>query len=224
MAIRKLYGNIDSLATQRALASILEHELEFEFITIDLKAGEHKKEPFLSFNPFGQVPVYQDEDLILFESRAIMRFISHFYLKPGKEQVYMVPKMQMTVAGWIDAEDHQFNPPSTKLIQELLYKPWNRLPTDEAVVAQEEAKLAKVLDVYQERLKISEYLGGEKFTSADLTHLPNLNYLMATPVKRLFYERPCVGAWCDNILSRPAWARVVKMIEKAGLGKSGGDD
>ncbi|KAK9280870.1 hypothetical protein L1049_003761 [Liquidambar formosana] len=65
--------------------------------------------------PFGQVPVFQDEELTLFESRAIMRFISHAYQKSGKEQVFMTPKLQGIAAGWIDVEDHQFDPPASKL-------------------------------------------------------------------------------------------------------------
>uniref|UniRef100_A0A5B7BV10 glutathione transferase n=1 Tax=Davidia involucrata TaxID=16924 RepID=A0A5B7BV10_DAVIN len=148
-----------------------------------------------------------------------MRSISHVYPNPGKEQIYMVPKMQGIAATWIDVEDHQFDPPASKLILELVYKPKNGLPSDQTAVSQEEAKLAIVLDVYEDRLAHSKYFGGDKFTSADLTHLPNLYYLMATPAKRLFDHlfdhRPHVGAWCNDIMSRPAWTKVVEMVEKA---------
>ncbi|KAH7836435.1 hypothetical protein Vadar_001187 [Vaccinium darrowii] len=212
MAARKLYGSVESTTTMRALASLFEHELKFEFVRVDLNAGDHKKEPFLTLSPFGTVPVFQDGDLILFESTTIMRCISHVYTNPRTEQVYVDPKMQGIAATWIDVEDHHFNPPASKLISELVFKPKNGLPTDEATVAVEEAKLAKVLDVYEERLANSEYLGGDKFTSADLTHLPNLYYLMRTPAKRLFDERPKVRAWCAAIMSRPAWAKVVEMV------------
>lgn len=47
MAIKKLYGTLDSLDTLRALASIFEHELDFEFIPINLDTGEHKTDSFL---------------------------------------------------------------------------------------------------------------------------------------------------------------------------------
>ena len=66
---------------------------------------------------------------------------------------------------------------------ELLEKPEKGLSADMKVVAEEEANLARVLDVYEERLKGCKYLGGDKFTSADLTHLPNLYYLIKTPAK-----------------------------------------
>ncbi|XVF21931.1 hypothetical protein REPUB_Repub12eG0131500 [Reevesia pubescens] len=216
MAVRKVYGTPSCPATMRVLASLFEHGLDFDFISVDLKAGNHMNESLiLSLNPFGQVPILQDDqDLTLFESRAIMRFISHHYPKPGKEQVYEAPRQQGIVAGWIDVEDHQFDPPASKLRMELLEKSQNGLSADKQVFAEEEAKLARVLDVYEERLKHSNYLGGDKFTSADLTHLPNLYYLMQTSVKRLFDERPHVSAWCTNLLARPAWAKVEDMVEK----------
>lgn len=215
MSGAKLYGAVESPETMRALASLYEHGLEFEFIPIDLKAGEHKKQPFLSLNPFGEVPVFQEGDMTIFESRAIMRCISHIYPKPGKEQIFVEPKMQGIVAGWIDVEDHQFDPPASTLRWELVQKPKNGLATNEAIVAQMETQLGRVLDVYEERLEYSKYLGADKFTSADLTHLPNLYYLMGTNVERLFRSRPHVSKWCNEILSRAAWRKVVEMVEKA---------
>jgi len=50
MATIKLHGNPFSTATMRATASLYEKELEFEFVLVDMKNGEHKKEPFLLLN------------------------------------------------------------------------------------------------------------------------------------------------------------------------------
>ncbi|RVX20780.1 Glutathione S-transferase [Vitis vinifera] len=155
----ELYGALDSPSTMRALASLFEHDVEFELIPVDFQAGELKKMPSLS--PFGELPVFQEGDLTLFESRTIMRYISHEYGKRGEEQVYEIPKLQGIAAAWIDVEDHQFDPPASKLIWELVFKPQKGLPTDEGVVEEEEAKLVKVLDVYEERLSNSVFLGGD---------------------------------------------------------------
>ncbi|CAL5413143.1 unnamed protein product [Camellia sinensis] len=211
--LKKVYGTLTSPPTLRVLASLYEHDLDFEFVPIDIEAGEHKQEPFLSLNPFAEVPAFQDGDLTLFESRAIMRFIAFAYPKPGKEHIFKDPLTQGVVAAWIDVQDHQFNPPALKLINELIFKPKNGFTPDTTAVAEEEAKLVKVLDIYEERLGESEYLGGEKFTSADLTHLPNLYYLMQTPMNRVIESRPRVSAWCARIMARPAWSRVVEMVK-----------
>ena len=42
--------------------------------------------------------------------------------------------------------------------------------TNTTIVEENEAKLAKVLDVYEKRLAQSKYLGGDYFTLADLHH------------------------------------------------------
>ncbi|KAJ9696458.1 hypothetical protein PVL29_008605 [Vitis rotundifolia] len=64
MAVRKLYGALDCPSTIRALASLLEHDVEFELIPVDLQAGELKK--MSSLSPFGELPVFQEGDLTIF--------------------------------------------------------------------------------------------------------------------------------------------------------------
>ena len=50
MAAIKVHGNPLSTATMRVLATLYEKELDHEFVIVDLRAGEHKKEHFLSRN------------------------------------------------------------------------------------------------------------------------------------------------------------------------------
>uniref|UniRef100_A0A803MPF7 glutathione transferase n=1 Tax=Chenopodium quinoa TaxID=63459 RepID=A0A803MPF7_CHEQI len=82
-----------------------------------------------------------------------------------------------------------------------------------AIVEENEAKLAKVLDVYEARLSQTRYLGGETFTLADLHHLPQIYRLMSTRVNKLFDEGPRVSAWFSDILARPAWKKTVELGE-----------
>lgn len=46
----KVYGHAASTPTRRVLIALHEKNLNFEFVHVDLKDGEHKKEPFLSLN------------------------------------------------------------------------------------------------------------------------------------------------------------------------------
>lgn len=46
----KLYGSAMSTAVQRALVCLYEKEIEFEFVTVDMRSGEHKKEHYLAKN------------------------------------------------------------------------------------------------------------------------------------------------------------------------------
>ena len=48
MAIRKVYGGLACAATMHVLVTMFEYGLDFEFISVDLKAGDHTKDSFLS--------------------------------------------------------------------------------------------------------------------------------------------------------------------------------
>ena len=50
MAVLRVHGSPISTAVMRVVAALYEKELEFEFVTIDMKAGQHKSEAFLALN------------------------------------------------------------------------------------------------------------------------------------------------------------------------------
>ena len=50
MAVIKVHGNPLSTASMRVLATVYEKEIDHEFVFVDMRAGEHKKEHFLSLN------------------------------------------------------------------------------------------------------------------------------------------------------------------------------
>ncbi|KAL3725412.1 hypothetical protein ACJRO7_030436 [Eucalyptus globulus] len=208
--VMKVYGTVLSTATMRIFAACYEKDLEFEFVPIDMPAREHKKEHFLALNPFGQVPAFEDGDLKLFESRAVTQHIAHVYADKGTPLV-CEGKSMATVGVWMEVEAHQFEPLALKLRRELIYKPRSGMASDAAVVEESEAKLAKVLDVYEARLSQSKYLGCDCFTLADLHPLPTMTTLKGTPVKKLFDARPKLSAWLADISARPAWAKVLAM-------------
>ncbi|XP_031486589.1 glutathione S-transferase-like isoform X1 [Nymphaea colorata] len=212
MAERKVYGASLSTATMRAVACLYEKDLDFEFVQVDMRAGAHKQEPFISLNPFGQVPAYQEGDATFFESRAISKSIAYKYMDRGTQLLGMSPEESAQVGVWTEVEAHQFDPPASKLLFECLFKPmFMGTPTDEAVVAENEAKLGKVLDVYEARLGKSKYLAGPDFSLADLHHLPVIHVLLKVPrVAALFTSREHVNAWVKDITSRPAWCKVVQ--------------
>ncbi|KAJ4974748.1 hypothetical protein NE237_007922 [Protea cynaroides] len=212
----KLYGNVFSTATLRAVATFHEKCVEFEFVPINFGTGEHKKEPFLSLNPFGQVPAYVDGDLKLFESRAITKHIAFEHQGKGTELLYLDLKKMAPVAVWMEVEAHQYDPVASKLVFEQAVKPLMlKMEPDSAVVEEHQKKLGQVLDVYEARLSKSKYLGGDEFTLADLHHLPTLQYLKGTSTIEVFEARPHVSAWVKDILARPSWIKAVELQKQA---------
>ncbi|XP_062088341.1 glutathione S-transferase PARB-like [Humulus lupulus] len=211
MAIIKLHGSPISTNTQRPLVCLYEKDLDFDFVSVDMSAGSHKQPPFLSLNPFGQVPALEDADLQLFESRAISKYIAEEYAEKGTQLVSSNSKEKAIALVWMEVEAHKFEQAAAKLSWELFYKPMFGMSTDQAVVEENEAKLEKILDVYENRLTESKYLGGSCFGLADLYHLPNLQCLLGTTLKKLFEYRPRVNAWVIDITARPAWSKVLAL-------------
>ena len=115
---------------------------------------------------------------------------------------------------WMEVEAQQYDQAASKLAWELAGKPFLGMSSDTAIVEENEPKLAKVLDVYENRLAQSKYLGGDCFTLADLHHLPTIHYLMGTQAKKLFDSRPHVNAWVADITARPAWLKVIALQKK----------
>ncbi|APR53196.1 glutathione S-transferase [Sphingomonas koreensis] len=47
-----------------------------ELVEVDLKVGAHKQPDFLALNPFGQVPVLEDKDVVVSDSNAILVYLA----------------------------------------------------------------------------------------------------------------------------------------------------
>ncbi|CAA0832038.1 Glutathione S-transferase F7 [Striga hermonthica] len=212
MAI-KLYGHPLSVPTRRVALCLEEKGLQYEFVLVDLSTGQHKKEPFISINPFGQVPALEDGELKLFESRAITQYIARAYTNKGEPLVPNDPHEMAVVSVWTEVESQKFEVVASKLSYELVIKPKIGQVTDHGVVDQHQEKLAPLLDIYESRLSRSKYLGGDEFSLADLHHIPIVYYLLGTEIKALFDARPKVSAWCDDILGRPSWQKVVQAMK-----------
>ncbi|KAK6939023.1 Glutathione S-transferase, C-terminal [Dillenia turbinata] len=210
----KVYGPAASTAVSRVLACLLEKEVQFQLINVNMSKREHKSPEYLKIQPFGQVPAFQDDSISLFESRAICRYLCEKHGNRGNKNLYGTnPLVKASIDQWIEAEAQSFNQPSSALVFQLVFAPKFKIKQDEGVIKQNEEKLSKVLDVYEKRLEESRFLAGEEFTLADLSHLPNAQYLVhATDRARgLFTEKKNVWRWWGEISGRESWKKVVDM-------------
>jgi len=75
----KLYGHELSGNSYKAKLLLSLLGIEYEWIKVDLLKGEHKNPEFLSLNPFGQLPVLVDEEVILADAQAILVYLARRY-------------------------------------------------------------------------------------------------------------------------------------------------
>ncbi|XP_022880522.1 glutathione S-transferase F9-like isoform X2 [Olea europaea var. sylvestris] len=74
----KVYGP-NYASPKCVIVCLIERGSNFKFVSIDVFKGENKTPDYLQLQPFGHVPVIQDGDYTLFESRAIMRYYAEKY-------------------------------------------------------------------------------------------------------------------------------------------------
>ncbi|KAE8704499.1 putative Rhodanese/Cell cycle control phosphatase superfamily protein [Hibiscus syriacus] len=213
----KVHGPPLSTAVSRVLACLIEKDVPFQHVPVNMAKGEHKSPDFLKIQPFGQVPAFQDEAISLFESRAICRYVCEKYAENGNKWLYGTnPLAKASIDQWVEAEGQSFNPPSSVLVFQLAFAPRMNLKQDQSLISQNEAKLEKVLEVYEKRLGESRFLAGDDFSLADLSHLPNAHYLANVADRgEMFTSKKNVGRWWGEISSRDSWKKVVEMQKQS---------
>ena len=72
----KLYEHPLSGNAYKAKLLLRQLSVEYEGITVDIFAGEHKKEEFSALNPNCKVPVLSDGDFVMWESNAILFYLA----------------------------------------------------------------------------------------------------------------------------------------------------
>lgn len=215
MASVKVFGSPEATEVARVLTCLLEKEVDFQLIRMDTYKGEHKVPEFIKLkDPSGQV-TYKEGDKTLLESREICRYISDKYSEQGNKKLLGAGTLERaSIEQWLQAEATNFDPPSSALVFHLAFAPPININPNPTVIDELEEKVGRVLDIYDEKLGESEFLAGDDFTLADLSHLPNSYYLMNRTVRgrRLFETRKNVSRWWKAISSRTSWKMVAQML------------
>lgn len=148
----KLYGG------QFSRASIVhwyleEMQIPYEFVRLDMQAGEHRQPEFLAINPFGKVPTLVDGDVTLFESGAILMYLADKYAK----------------AFTADADRASAN-------QWVLFAN-STLATGVFIEASRDKELPILMGGLEQIFAHQEYILGSEFSVADVALGSMLNYI-----------------------------------------------
>ena len=179
----KLYGGA------RSRASIVQWYLEelsipYEFVLLDMAAGEHQKSEYLAINPMGKVPAIEDDDFKLWESGAILLYLAEKYDKAAN---YLEER-----SIWL---------------QWVLFAN-STLATGLFVEASREKEAPKLLKALEGILNKTPYILGEEFTVDDVAVGSILAYVpMMLPIDLSPY--PIILDYIKRITQRPAFQKTI---------------
>jgi len=118
----KLYYHPISGHAHRAHLFLSLLGLDFELVEVDLLKAEQKTEAFLKLNPFGQVPVLEDNGAVIADSNAILVYLASRYGDAG-----WLPKDPLGAAAvqrWLSVAAGEIaSGPATARIINLFKKP-----------------------------------------------------------------------------------------------------
>lgn len=181
-------------------------QLPTELIFVDLK-GAHKQPDFLALNAFGQVPVIDDQGVILADSNAILVYLAQKY--GNGRWLPTDPAGAAKVQRWLSiaAGPIAFGPARARLIT-VFGAPYNA----EEVIAYSHT----VLKVIDQELAAMPYLAGAEPTIADVSAY---SYIAHAPEGNVSLEDYAnIRAWLARIEALPGFVGMPRTV--AGLQKT----
>lgn len=168
--------------------------LPAELVFVDLAKGAHKQPEFLALNPFGQVPVIEDNGVVLSDSNAILVYLAHKYA-PG-QWLPVEPVAAAQVQRWLSVAAGQvaYGPAAARLITVF----GAALNADE-VINRAHALLA-MMDI---ELGKTAFLAGAAPSIADVS---NYSYIAHAPEGNVSLQGyPNVRAWLARVQALPGF-------------------
>ncbi|CCN85874.1 Glutathione transferase [Vibrio nigripulchritudo SFn27] len=201
----KLYWHPISGHAHRAHMLLSMLDLEFKLITIDLKAGEQQTPDFLALNPFGQIPVLVDGDIIISDSNAILVYLATAYDK-GQRWLPDSPLLRAHIEQFLSLAANRLAGSISKLRAANLF---NRR-IDNKTLIEEAHKLLKQLQSHQSG---RQWMVGKEPTIADLALY---SYIKVAPEGGVsLTDYPALEVWLKRVESLPGF--VAMSLSNVGL-------
>jgi glutathione S-transferase len=167
--------------------------LPCQLIDIDLPGKQQKSPQFLALNPFGQVPVIDDNGVVLADSNAILVYLALRYGEEG--WLPRDPSGAAAVQRWLSvaAGPLAFGPAAARVAR-MYKRPHNAEAMDRAHA---------LLAVMEQELSTQDFLAGPRATLADIA---NYTYIAHAPEGGVMLDTyPLVQAWLKRIEALPGY-------------------
>ena len=165
-----------------------------------LEQGDQEKPEYRAMQPFGQVPVLEEDGLVLFETGAIVLHIGARCetLLPADPRA-KARAVQWLIAALNSIEPHVMNVATLEIF--YANEEWAKLRRPSAIEF-----LLKRLSGLSKSLGDKPYLDGDRFTAGDLMMSTVLRILTGSDI---VIRDPRLAAYIERCTSRPAFKRAL---------------
>jgi len=199
---RTLYDAVPSSNSDRTKIALHEKGLAYERVTLNLAKKDQKRPEFLKLNPYGKVPVLDDDGKVLFESCIINEYLDEKY--PDPPLMPKDPYQRGRGRVLVDYGLNYMHEPYWALRGEMLKQESER---NAAVVEEKRQALRHLMQYLEAALADQPYfLGAMSLTDIDL--LPRflrMESYGALPTAAL----PRLSAWLQRMKERPSVRRIL---------------
>ncbi|HET9122982.1 MAG TPA: glutathione S-transferase family protein [Acidiferrobacteraceae bacterium] len=172
--------------------------IPYERRTVDLQAGAQRQAEFLALNPRGQIPVLEDQGLVLCESAAILAYLARTYAPSWLPEA---PVPLARILQWLILEQNEGRYGLARARAIALKAPSALART--GTLEESVALASKALSVLDQQLQQSPWLVAEhpEPTIADIACYP---YVALAPEGGLSLTPfAAIGAWIRRLSALP---------------------
>ena len=190
-----LYHDVPSSNSDRVKIALAEKGLAWEGVTVSLAKKDQKRAEHLRRNPYGKIPVIDDDGKILFESCIINEYLDEKY--PNPPLMPKDPFLRGRGRILVDYALNYLHEPYWTLRGEMLKKESERNP---AVMDEKRRKLRKLLEYLEEALGDKRYFLGD-LSLTDIAVIPRflrMETYGAMPAPTL----PKLSQWLERMKER----------------------
>jgi len=192
-----LYDAVPSSNSDRVKIALHEKGLAYQRVTLNLAKKDQKRPEFLKLNPYGKVPVIDDDGWILFESCIINEYLDEKY--PNPPLMPKEPYLRGRGRVLVDYGLNYIHEPYWALRCEMLKPEAER---DAAMIEEKRQSLRALLRYLEDALQERNYFLGE-FSLTDVAVIPRflrMETYGALPAASL----PRLEAWLKRMKERPS--------------------
>ena len=180
----------------RARWTLQELGVEFEPVTVNLFAGDHRRPDYLKINPAGKLPALVDGDMVLTESCAIVVYLAEKY--PEKRLIPAHPQQRAQMFRWLLFTTTELEQPLWRISRHSsLYPEEKRIPGDIPLARDDFTAMAKVLD---DDMAGRPFIVGDQVTVADFVLAYTLDWAGAA---KLLGGFPRLQTYMEQMYARP---------------------